>query len=106
MNDSPGWIIREVDDPILDIASVGTTIMISFDSREEGRKRIRAVDLRAEMSIARNSGILLDDAMDVKLKGVNSITGMHQDDQGLDDLLYGVAKLRKRRGYSDGDDGY
>lgn len=87
--------------PPLDVTCVGETVLVSLDGRSEGYPPIQAYTLKH--GDARHKGNIQtkeDTEMLSKLKCLTSLGARDKlDDKALDDLFYGVANLRKRRGW-------
>ncbi|KAK3065857.1 tRNA (guanine-N(7)-)-methyltransferase non-catalytic subunit trm82, partial [Teratosphaeriaceae sp. CCFEE 6253] len=103
-----------LDHPLLDIACVGQALVVSLDARETGQTRLRGyklehVDAAETQSNAPLVRCAADDELQRHLKCLNDYeeAGSSVETKALDDLLYGVANLRKRRGWgtSTRDDG-
>ncbi|KAK5677875.1 tRNA (guanine-N(7)-)-methyltransferase non-catalytic subunit trm82 [Elasticomyces elasticus] len=96
--------------PPLDLACIGNSAVVSLDVREEGQSRFQAIKLQEvkEQAVIRCAR---DGEMEKRLACLNSwpTADASLDGKTLDDLLYNVGNLRKRRGWGDsakeGDDG-
>ncbi|KAK5732713.1 tRNA (guanine-N(7)-)-methyltransferase non-catalytic subunit trm82 [Elasticomyces elasticus] len=94
----------------LDLACIGDSTVVSLDAREEGQSRFQAIQLQEvkEQAVIRS---IRDGEMEKRLACLNSwpTADASLDRKALDDLLYNVGNLRKRRGWGDsakeGDDG-
>ncbi|KAK5689721.1 tRNA (guanine-N(7)-)-methyltransferase non-catalytic subunit trm82 [Elasticomyces elasticus] len=94
----------------LDLACIGNSAVVSLDVREDGQSRFQAIQLQEvkEQAVIRSAR---DGAMEKRLACLNSWPAVNAslDGKTLDDLLYNVGNLRKRRGWGDsakeGDDG-
>lgn len=92
--------------PPLDVTCVGDTVLVSVDAREgvsttEGYPSLQAYKFR--QADTDEKGCMpgtRDDTMHEKLQCLMSFCkGVQADDKALDELLYNVATLRKRRGW-------
>ncbi|KAK3648099.1 tRNA (guanine-N(7)-)-methyltransferase non-catalytic subunit trm82 [Elasticomyces elasticus] len=94
----------------LDLACIGDSVVVSLDAREEGQSRFQAIKLQ-EVQEQGMIGNVRDGEMEKRLACLNSYptADASLDGKTLDDLLYNVGNLRKRRGWGDsakeGDDG-
>lgn len=96
-----------LDFPVLDVACVGETVVISLDGRSDDSHRFQCVKL-SQNEESHKAEVLeeIDDEMETKLKCLKpSSDDLQADDKPLDELLYGVANLRKRRGWDAPGDG-
>ncbi|KAK4550072.1 hypothetical protein LTR36_003039 [Oleoguttula mirabilis] len=88
---------------VLDVTCIGDSVVLSLDTRSAGPGRLQPMKLF--QSSGNDKGAVdyeRDEEMDAKLKCLTkSSTDAHADDKALDELLYGVANLRKRRGWGD-----
>ncbi|KAK4896704.1 tRNA (guanine-N(7)-)-methyltransferase non-catalytic subunit trm82 [Elasticomyces elasticus] len=94
----------------LDLACIGNSVVVSLDVREDGQGSFQAIKLQ-EVQEQATLGCVQDGEMENKLACLNSwpTADASLDGKTLDDLLYNVGNLRKRRGWGDsakeGDDG-
>ncbi|KAK5738831.1 tRNA (guanine-N(7)-)-methyltransferase non-catalytic subunit trm82 [Elasticomyces elasticus] len=86
----------------LDLACIGNSAVVSLDVREEGQSRFQAIKLQ-EVQEQGMIGNVRDGEMEKRLACLNSYTTADAslDGKTLDDLLYNVGNLRKRRGWGD-----
>lgn len=102
----------ELDANPIDLANVGDHVVISLDARNVGQKRLQAFELKAKRdSTGRAMGIEhaeLDmfgidqyEPLESKLDKLNAVTGEEADEKKVDELLYGIEKMRKRAGHDD-----
>jgi len=94
----------------LDVAVVGESVIMSFDpvgntgGRDETKMRLQAY--RFTQSSKESDPLVEDDQVLGKhLETLNSFAGVEADDKKLDQLLYGVAQMRKRRDHDAPEEG-
>lgn len=97
----PDLTVEIFDAPILDVASVGPTTIISFDVREAGQKRIGAYRLQGKWVSECKTEV--DKVIEPRLECAHNVVVEDTNEKSLEGLLYGVANLRKR-GYADDHD--
>ena len=96
-----------LDNPPLDVTCIGGKVLITLDGRKDGERRLLAKEIVQDHDdVQGNLSFKPDEAMETKLEClINSTKSVHSDNQALEDLLYNVANLRKRRGWATpGDD--
>ncbi|KAK5109825.1 hypothetical protein LTR62_006558 [Meristemomyces frigidus] len=91
-----------LDYPPLDVVTIGENLVVSLDAREVGQTRLQAFQLRHHngdhVRSERNT------ELETKLGCLDQVSqGPIGEAKALDDLLYNVGGLRKRRGW--GEDG-
>ncbi|KAK3706319.1 tRNA (guanine-N(7)-)-methyltransferase non-catalytic subunit trm82 [Vermiconidia calcicola] len=91
--DAP-WNLQQTEFAVLDVTSVGTTTLVSLDARGEEQQRIVAYRLKTQHS--GGTDFQCDEEMNAKLMGLDCVPSDIVDAKGFEDLLYGVANLRKR----------
>ncbi|TKA78429.1 hypothetical protein B0A55_03060 [Friedmanniomyces simplex] len=100
-----GLTLLDLEYPPLDVACTADSVIVSLDAREEGQARVRAYQLRhaeGQKQVWRVE-CTRDEEFEKKLQCANtrSVADTGVGAKALDDLLYGVANLRKRRGWGD-----
>lgn len=94
------WMFR-LSHPPVDVTSAKGHVVVSVDNRAEDGQRLHC--FRLESLNTAGSDLHLEPAGDLegKLKGLHKLQGAKSTDKELDELLYGVAKLRKRKGHEE-----
>ncbi|KAK1013991.1 tRNA (guanine-N(7)-)-methyltransferase non-catalytic subunit trm82 [Friedmanniomyces endolithicus] len=99
----PGLTLLNLDHPPIDVACIGDSFVVTLDAREEGQDRIRAFKMRHAPGPTQAGSMecTRDEELEEKLRCINThaVTDSGAEAKALDDLLYGVANLRKRRGW-------
>ncbi|KAK0928499.1 tRNA (guanine-N(7)-)-methyltransferase non-catalytic subunit trm82 [Friedmanniomyces endolithicus] len=99
--------LLKLDHPPIDVACIGDSFVVTLDARGEGQDRIRAYKIRhagGQMHAWRVE-CMRDEELEEKLRCINTYaaTDTGAEAKALDGLLYGVANLRKRRGWVEPD---
>ncbi|KAK5116310.1 hypothetical protein LTR85_009282 [Meristemomyces frigidus] len=95
-----------IDYPVLDVACVGDRLIVSVDGRRDGSPCLRVAQLHQAEETKGEVLSEKDEEMEAKLQCLmTSSKDIPADDKALDDLLYGVGNLRKRRGWDAPGDG-
>lgn len=84
----------------LDVVCVGDNIVVSFDAREDGSPRFQAYTCVKKGSESIGALVwTINESMTDRLKCITEYIGVKSEveHKKVDDLLYGVANLRKRR---------
>ena len=97
------WGSADLERPILDMMSIGGTVVVSLDARDGSPRRLQAYKFATT-----EAGALLlisDSSLDHVLMQMNATPSSEKDATQLDELLYGVEKLRKRGVQDEVEDG-
>ncbi|KAK1055549.1 tRNA (guanine-N(7)-)-methyltransferase non-catalytic subunit trm82 [Friedmanniomyces endolithicus] len=100
-----GLTLLDLDHPPIDVACIGDSFVVTLDAREVGQDRLQAYKMRhvGGQTQAGRMECTQDEELEEKLRSINTYatTDIRAEAKALDDLLYGVANLRKRRGWVD-----
>ena len=93
------WHSQGTDGPVLDVTCVDSVMFVSFDVREEGAKPLRAYKICVKRDDGGHADWLEmeeDEGLEGMLRATTECAPTVESGKGIDDLLYGIANLRKR----------
>jgi tRNA (guanine-N(7)-)-methyltransferase subunit TRM82 len=83
----------------LDVTVIDQRVLVSLDARDDGQKRIVALQLAANdtgsIDVSRN------EESESTLTQLNDLIGIEEDPKSLESLLYGIKNLKKRTGWEE-----
>lgn len=97
------WDSAELERPILDMMSIGGTVVLSLDAHDGSPQRLQAYKFATTEAGALS--MIMDSSLDHVLMQMNALPSLEKDATQLDELLYGVEKLRKRGVQDEVEDG-
>jgi tRNA (guanine-N(7)-)-methyltransferase subunit TRM82 len=104
-NQQFGYTTLPLNGPPLDVTCVGESMIVSLDVRDGRRSRLQAWKLSYEKGHRQAWHVHTerDEDLEDKMRPLNEVAmgGVEGSAKALDDLLYGVSNLRKRRGWGD-----
>jgi len=95
----PKGTVLDLESNPLDVAVVDGRAVVTIDARDNKHKRLLAFDIKGDANGAISAA--RDSACEDKLRTLNELTGVEEDDKTVDGLLYNIGNLRKRTGWGE-----
>jgi tRNA (guanine-N(7)-)-methyltransferase subunit TRM82 len=83
----------------LDVTVIDQRVLVSLDARDDGQKRIVALQLAANDT--GSIDVSRDEESESTLTQLNDLIGIEEDPKSLESLLYGIKNLKKRTGWEE-----